>query len=143
MKLTFIYEMRITRTQVIFWQYARPRSAVGNLYDCKSRGLQFQSWPHTFREIDHEIISRAILLPSADSRRVFVSYKRNYVHEVLVNHLVKLAQEKCVVRWTDCPNRTIVVEWDIKLQTKQNKTSDSNLLANKDTFLPSLWFFKL
>ena len=40
----------------------------------------------------------AILLPSADSRRVVVSYKRKYVHEVLVNHLVKLAQEKSVVR---------------------------------------------
>ena len=45
-------------------------------------------------EIDHDIISTAILLPSADSRRVFVSYKRKYVHEVLVNRLVKLAQEK-------------------------------------------------
>ena len=52
---------------------------------------------HTFAEIDHEIISMAILLPSADSRRV-VSYKRKYVHEVLVNCLVKLAQEKSVVR---------------------------------------------
>ena len=54
--------------------------------------------PHTFVEIDHEIISMAILLPSADSRRVVVSYKRKYVHEVLVNRLVKLAQEKSVVR---------------------------------------------
>ena len=49
---------------------------------------------HTFVEIDHEINSTAILLPSADSRRVVVSYKRKYVHEVLVNHLVKLSQEK-------------------------------------------------
>ena len=44
--------------------------------------------------IDHEMISAAILLHSADSRRVVVSYKRKYVHKVLVNHLVKLAQEK-------------------------------------------------
>ena len=29
---------------------------------------------YTFEEIDHEIISTAILLPSADSRRVVVSY---------------------------------------------------------------------
>ena len=36
---------------------------------------------HTFMEIDHEIISMAILLPSADSRRVFVSYKRKYAPE--------------------------------------------------------------
>ena len=53
---------------------------------------------HTFVEIDHEIISMAIHLPSADSRRVGVSYKRKYVHEVLVNRLVKLAQGKSVVR---------------------------------------------
>ena len=45
---------------------------------------------YNFAEIDHEIISTAILLPSADSRRVVVSYK----HKVLVDCLVKLAQEK-------------------------------------------------
>ena len=45
-------------------------------------------------EIDHEIISTAILLPSADSRRLVVSYKRVYVHEEGVNCLVKLAKEK-------------------------------------------------
>ena len=49
---------------------------------------------HTFVEIDHEIISRAILLPSADSRRVVVSYKRNYVHKVLINCFVKCGK-KC------------------------------------------------
>ena len=50
---------------------------------------------HTFVEIDHEIISTVILLLS---RRVVVSYKRKYVHEVLVNCLFKLAQEKV---WLD------------------------------------------
>ena len=53
---------------------------------------------HTFMEIDREIISKPILLPSTDSRRVVVRYKRKYVYEALVNHLVKLAQEKSVVR---------------------------------------------
>ena len=53
---------------------------------------------HTFTEIDHEIKSMAILLPSANSRRVVVSYKRKYLHKVLVNCLVKLTQEKSVVR---------------------------------------------
>ena len=47
---------------------------------------------HTFVEIGHEIISTAVLLPYADLRRVVVSYKRKYVHEVLVNCLVKLVQ---------------------------------------------------
>ena len=53
---------------------------------------------HTFVEIDHQIFSTTILLPSSDLRRVVVSYKRKYVHKVLVNRLVKLAQEKGVVR---------------------------------------------
>ena len=43
-------------------------------------------------------ISTTILLPSADSRRVVVIYKGKYVHKVLVNCIVKLAQEKSVVR---------------------------------------------
>ena len=50
---------------------------------------------HTFVEIDHEMISTVILLPSADSfKKVVVSYKRKYVHELLVNRLFKPAQEK-------------------------------------------------
>ena len=50
---------------------------------------------HTFVEIDHEIISTVILpLPLVHSRRVVVSYKRKYVHELLVNRLFKPAQEK-------------------------------------------------
>ena len=74
------------------------RSAVGNVSDCRSRGREFDPGPVPyFAEIDHEIISTAIL-PSADSRRVVFSYKRKYVQEVLVNCLVMLAQEKSVVR---------------------------------------------
>ena len=52
---------------------------------------------HTLAEIDHEIISTAILLRSADSRRVVVIYKRKNVHQILVTCLVELAQEKSVV----------------------------------------------
>ena len=50
---------------------------------------------HTFVEIDHEMISTIILLlPLIHSRRVVVSYKRKYVHELLVNCLFKPVQEK-------------------------------------------------
>ena len=50
---------------------------------------------HAFVEIDHEIISTVILLlPLIYSRRFVVSYKRKYVHELLVNPLFKPAQEK-------------------------------------------------
>ena len=53
---------------------------------------------HTFVEIEYEIISMPILLLSADSRRVVLSYKRKYVHKALLYRLVKLAQDKSVVR---------------------------------------------
>ena len=54
---------------------------------------------HTFVEIDHETISMVILpLPLIHSRRVIVSYKRKYVHKLLVNRLFKTAQEKV---WLD------------------------------------------
>ena len=49
---------------------------------------------HTFMEFDHEMISTVISLPLFHSRRVVVSYKRKYVHELLVKHLFKPAQEK-------------------------------------------------
>ena len=50
---------------------------------------------HTFILIDHEIVSMVILLPSADSRSaVSCKLKDEYVHEIQVNRLVKLAQEK-------------------------------------------------
>ena len=52
------------------------------------------AWSHTFAEIDRDIISTAILLTSADSRRVAVSYKGKYVHKVLYNCIVKHSQEK-------------------------------------------------
>ena len=41
------------------------------------------------------------------------------MHEVLVNRLVKLAQEKSVVRLTDHLAMTIAVDWDVKHQNKQ------------------------
>ena len=50
---------------------------------------------------------------------LFVSYTGKYVHQVLVNCLVKLVQEKSVVRWTDQLDMTIAVDWDVKNQTKQ------------------------
>ena len=50
-----------------------PRSAVGNVSgykcvsDCRSRGREFDPGPVPYIvEIDHEIISTVILLPSAD-----------------------------------------------------------------------------
>ena len=73
--------------------------AFGNVSDCRSRSHKFDPGPVPyFAEIDHEIISTTILLPSTDSEKVVAGYKGKYVHKVLVNCLVKLAQEKSVVR---------------------------------------------
>ena len=53
---------------------------------------------HSFMEIDYEIISTVLLLPSAESfKKGCCQLQAKYVHEVLVNCLFKLAQEKSVV----------------------------------------------
>ena len=72
-------------------------------------------------EIDHEIFSTTIRLPSADSRRAVVSYKRKYAHEALVNRLVKLVQEKLWLGEMTVPDMDIAVEWDVKQQTKPSQ----------------------
>ena len=68
-------------------------SAVGNVSDyrcssdCRSRGRKLEPGPvHTFEEIDHEIISTVILLPSVDS------FKKGCCHKLLVNCMFKLVQ---------------------------------------------------
>ena len=72
------------------------------------------SHSHTFVEIDHEIISTVILLlPLIQEGLIVVSYKQSYAHKILVNHLVKLAQEKM---WLG--KLTIAVDRDVKNQTK-------------------------
>ena len=60
--------------EFILAYYTGPGSAVGNLsgYRCVSDcnpgvASSIPAQPHTFVEIDHEIISMVILLPSADS----------------------------------------------------------------------------
>ena len=49
------------------------------------------AWSHTSVEVDHEIISMAPLIQEGF---LSINCKQKYVHEVLVNGLVKLAQEK-------------------------------------------------
>ena len=50
---------------------------------------------HTFVEIDHEIISMVILLPSPEPfKKGYCQLQAKVVQEVLVNCLFKLAQEK-------------------------------------------------
>ena len=61
---------------------------------CRFRGYESDPFQVFFVDTDHKMISVSIPILSSDSRWVVVSYKRKYVHKVMVNHLVKLAQEK-------------------------------------------------
>ena len=54
---------------------------------------------HTFVEVDHEMISTVILLPSAESfKKGCCQLQAKVCARLLVNCLFKLAQEKSVVR---------------------------------------------
>ena len=77
---------------------------------------------HTLVEIDYEIISTVILLPSAESFKDFCQLQAKYVHEVLVNCLFKHAQEKSVLMWTGRPAMTIAVDLGRKATKQTNKT---------------------
>ena len=96
-KITKVFRIRnfvfspLNSVNLTKYQSAYPCRAVGcvsdcrYMSDCRSRGLKFYRSPvPDFVKIDHEIISTAIILPSTDSRRVVASYKRKYVHKVLV-----------------------------------------------------------
>ena len=63
------------------------------------------------------------------STRAVVSYKRKNVHEVLLNLLVKLSQEKSVVM---CLDMAIAVDFDIKPQPNKQIFKMRNTLKGKN-----------
>ena len=73
---------------------------------------------NTFVEIDYEITFMAIPL----IQEGLLSDKRKCVHDVLVNRLTQPAHEKSVIRWTDRPDMTKAVDWDVTHQTTQTYT---------------------
>ena len=98
-------------------------SAVGNVSGnrcesgCISRDREFDPGPVPYFRgnfIMNSFLRSLSSLPLNHSRKIVVSYKRKYVHEVLVNSLFKLAQEKSVVRWTNCPAMATAVDFGRK-----------------------------
>ena len=74
---------------------------------------------HTFVEIDHEIISTVILLPSADSfKKGCCQLQAKVCARITGYPLVQACPGKSVVRWTDRPAMTIAVDLGSKA-TKQ------------------------
>ena len=93
---------------------------------------------HTFVEIDHEIISTVILLPSAESfMKGCCQLQAKVCARLLVNCLFKLAQVKSVVRRTDRPAMTIAVDMGCKA-TKANKQTNTRELYNKANLCPKM-----
>ena len=87
--------------------------------DCRSRGREFDSGPVPILLL--RLIMKYNFYGHSPPFHWLIQeglYKRKFEHEVFVNHLVKLAKEKSVVRWTDHPYMTIAVDWDIKHQTE-------------------------
>ena len=86
---------------------------------------------HTFVEIDHEIISTVILLPSADSfKKGCCQLQAKVCARITGYPLVQACPGKSVVRRTDRPAMTIAVDLGRKA-TKTNKTNGSILRLNQ------------
>ena len=105
-----------------------PRSAVGNVsgYRCVSDcnpgvASSIPAQSHTFVEIDNEIISTVILLPSADSfKKGCCQLQAKVCARITGYPLVQACPGKSVVRRTDRPAMTIAVDLGRKA-TKQTK----------------------
>ena len=83
---------------------------------------------HTFVEIDNEIISTVILLPSAESfKKSCFQLQAKYVHEVLVNSLLKPDKEKVWLGELTATPWPKLLTWDVKQQNKQTKTKNKTM----------------
>ena len=52
------------------------------------------------------------------------------MHKLLVNRLLKPAQKKSVVKWTDRPAMTIAVDMDVKQQKQTKNKNNEHLLQS-------------
>ena len=84
---------------------------------------------HTFVEIDHEIISTVILLPSADSfKKGCCQLQAKVCARITGTLLVQACPGKSVVRWTDRPAMTIAVD----LGRKATKPTNPNMKRKEE-----------
>ena len=82
---------------------------------------------HTFVEIDHEIISTVILLPSADLfKKGCCQLQAKVCAQITGEPLAQACPGKSVVKWTDRPAMTIAVD----MGRKATKTNKQNLVRH-------------
>ena len=93
---------------------------------------------HTFVEIDHEIISTVILLPSADLfKKGCCQLQAKVCAQVTGNPLAQACPAKSVVKWTDRPAMTIAVDMGRKAtKTNKQKTGMTSRTECKYNFHP-------
>ena len=87
---------------------------------------------HNFVEIDHEIISMVILLPSAESfMKGCCQLQAKVCARITRYPLVQACPGKSVVRWTDHPTMTIAVDLGRKAtkQTNENAQQASHFIS--------------
>ena len=98
---------------------------------------------HTFVEIDHEIISTVILLPSAEScKKGCCQLQAKVCARSTGKLLVHACPGKSVVRWTDRPAMTIAVDLGRKA-TKQTKTNTSQVELHTVSFIHGLSIYEI
>ena len=85
---------------------------------------------HTFVEIDHEIISTVILLPSADLfKKGCCQLQAKVCAQITGKPLAQACPGKSVVKWTDRPAMTIAVD----MGRKANKQKQNSHAASVST----------
>ena len=95
---------------------------------------------HTFVEIDHEMISTIILLPSADSfKKGCCQLQAKVCAQTTGQPLVQACPGKSVVRWTDRPAMTIAVDFGRKATKQTNKHTPSTPCVGSK--VKALFFF--
>ena len=84
------------------------------------------AWSHTFKDIDHEIISTVILLPSADSfKKGCCQLQAKVCARITGYPLVQVCPGKSVVSRTDRPAMTIAVDLGRKATKQTNKQKNT------------------
>ena len=106
----------------------RPGSTVGCTSDWCSgcRGFDPPVWQHSFMEIGHKIISTAILcLRLIQVGRLSITDERRCTYYGLIAFLGLSLPRKSVDSLTDSLDMTIVVDWDVNIQTDKQRSSTS------------------
>ena len=109
--------------------------------------LQILAWSHTFEEIDYEIISTVILLPSTESFKKDCFQLQGKVCARSTGKLhIQACPGKSVVRWTHRPTMTIAVNLGRKAtkQTFHSKRGGVLLFTlyhmSRNMRFPTMWY---